>query len=208
MTQGPFRLLHVGCGPKTSADLPSPFNQSPWQEVRLDIDPATRPDILASITDMRMIADGAVHGVWSSHNLEHLHPHEVSIALAEFARVLVPNGFAMITVPDLQRVAEMVARGGLMDTAYVSPAGPIAPIDMLYGFRPALAAGHMYMAHRTGFTADSLENALLAAGFAVSAVRRDGHWALWAVASRSVEDVARVQSLADTLAQHTATAAA
>ncbi len=208
MTQGPFRLLHVGCGPKTRANLPPPFNQSPWEEIRLDIDPAVRPDIAASITDMRAVGDGAVHALWSAHNIEHLHPHEVPLALAEFARVLVADGFAMITVPDLQMVAEMVARGALTDTAYVSPAGPIAPIDMLYGFRPALAAGNLYMAHRTGFTAGSLDAALLEAGFAASAVRRDGNWALWAVASRNGKDAAPVAQLADSLARRAAPAAA
>jgi hypothetical protein len=114
----------------------------------------------------------------------------------------------MITVPDLQMVAEMVARGGLMETAYVAPAGPIAPIDMLYGFRPALAAGNLHMAHRTGFTAGSLEAALKQAGFATTAVLRDGHWALWAVASRSGADAGRVRQLAESLARRAAPAAA
>jgi SAM-dependent methyltransferase len=201
MTQGPFRLLHVGCGRKTRADLVPPFNQAPWEEIRLDIDPAAEPDIVASITDMGMIADGSVQALWSAHNLEHLHPHEAEAALAEFRRVLVPDGFAVITTPDLQMIAEAIARGGLTDTAYVAPAGPVAPIDMLYGFRPALAAGQMQMAHRTGFTAATLETALLRAGFAAAAVRPDKFWAIWAVASRSGEDTRRVGELAEDLAR-------
>jgi hypothetical protein len=201
MTQGPFRLLHVGCGRKTRADLAPPFNQPPWEEIRLDIDPTAEPDIVASITDMGAIADNSVQGLWSAHNLEHLYPHEVEAALGEFKRVLVPNGFAVITTPDLQMVAEAVAKGGLTDTAYVSPAGPVAPIDMLYGFRPALAGGQLHMAHRTGFTAASLEAALLRAGFAAAAVRPDKFWAVWAVASRSGEDAQRVCDLAEDLAR-------
>lgn len=201
MTQGPFRLLHVGCGRKTRTDLVPPFNQPPWEEIRLDIDPAMEPDIVASITDMNAVAEASMHGLWSAHNLEHLHPHEVERALGEFRRVLVPNGFAVITTPDLQMVAEAIAAGGLMDTAYVAPAGPVAPIDMLYGFRPALADGQLQMAHRTGFTAASLETALLRAGFAATAVRPDNFWAIWAVASRSGEDAQRVRDLAEDLAR-------
>jgi len=199
MTQGSFRLLHVGCGQTTSADLPPPFNQPPWQEIRLDIDPSVAPDIVASITDMPMVGDGAVHAVWSAHNLEHLYPHEVQVALAEFARVLAPDGFAVITVPDLERVAAAIVETGPTQPAYISPAGPIAPIDMMFGHRKSLAEGYLHMAHRTGFTAASLKDALSEAGFAVAEVRHGG-WALWAVASRNAEDAGQCSRLAEGLA--------
>ena len=200
MNQGPYRLLHVGCGQKTSADLPPPFNQPPWQEVRLDIDPVLQPDIVASITDMRVIPDGSVHGVYSAHNIEHLYPHEVEVALAEFIRVLAPNGVAVITTPDLEMIAEAILQGRLMDTVYTAPAGPVAPIDMLYGYSPSLAQGHLTMAHRTGFTATSLVVALRKAGFANVAACSDKFWAVWAVASRSDEDGEAVQTLVKDLA--------
>jgi len=200
MTQGSFQLLHVGCGRNTSADLPAPFNQPPWQEIRLDIDPGVQPDIVASITDMAPIGDATMHALWSSHNLEHLYPHQVPAALAEFARVLMPDGFAVITVPDLERVAAAIAQGRLTAPAYVSPAGPVAPIDMLYGFRPSLAEGHLHMAHRTGFTSDSLGAALREAGFGAAVVCRDGGWFLWAVASLRGEDAEQCRQLAEGLA--------
>ena len=200
MTQGPFRLLHVGCGRKNSTNLPPPFDQPSWQEIRLDIDPSVEPDIVASITDMRAVENGAMHALWSAHNLEHLYAHEVPAALSEFARVVVPNGFVVITVPDLQMIAESIAAGNLTEQAYLSPAGPVAPIDMLYGFRPSLADGRLTMAHRTGFTAGSLERALYRAGFETVAARPDRFWALWAVASRSAEDAERVRLLAEDLA--------
>ena len=205
MTQGSFRLLHVGCGQTTSADLPPPFNQPPWQEIRLDIDPSVQPDIVASITHMPMVGDGAVHAVWSAHNLEHLYPHEVSVALSEFGRVLVPDGFAVVTVPDLERVAAAIVKTGLTHPAYLSPAGPITPIDMMYGHRQSLAEGYLHMAHRTGFTAASLEAALREAGFAAAEVRNGG-WALWAVASRKAEDAGQCSQLAEKLAQAPAAA--
>jgi hypothetical protein len=64
------------------------------------------------------------------------------------------------------------------------------------------------MAHRTGFTTDSLERALLTAGFAVAAARQDKFWAVWAVASRCGEDAERVRLLAEDLARRAHPAAA
>ena len=146
------------------------------------VDPGVAPDIVASITDMAAVASGSVDAVWSSHNLEHLHAHEVPVALREFHRVLAPAGFALVTMPDLQRVAELVAADRLAEPAYLSPAGPIAPLDMLFGHGTAIARGNGFMAHRTGFTARTLEAALLAAGFPIVRVVRDAAFALWGAA--------------------------
>lgn len=177
----PRKVLHVGCGAPDLAKLPAAFfPQGAWSELRLDIDPGVAPDIVASITEMPMVASDTVDAVWSAHNLEHLASHEVPIALAEFHRVLAPGGFVLVTMPDLQQVAELVAAGKLEDAAYISAMGPIAPLDMLYGYRPALAAGNAFMGHRTGFTAGTLQAHLERAGFQSVRVQRDGHFALWA----------------------------
>ncbi|TWB51470.1 class I SAM-dependent methyltransferase [Nitrospirillum viridazoti] len=176
-------VLHVGCGVHRPEKLHSLFHSSEWREVRLDIDPAVQPDIVASITDLSMVADGSVDAVWSSHNVEHLHAHQVPVALAEFRRVLKPDGFALITLPDLQAVAALVAEDKLDEAVYLSAAGPIAPLDMLFGLRSAIARGNEYMAHRTGFTAQTLGKALLAAGFAAVKVTKDKpSFNLWAMA--------------------------
>lgn len=174
------KVLHVGCGAADPAKLPAAFfPQGAWAEVRLDIDPGVAPDIVASITDMSVVATGSVDAVWSAHNLEHLWAHEVPLALAEFHRVLAPGGFALVTMPDLQQVAELVAAGRLEDAAYMSAMGPIAPLDMLYGYRPAVAMGNEFMGHRTGFVAGTLQVHLERAGFHSVRVQRDGHFALW-----------------------------
>lgn len=177
----PSRVLHVGCGAPHPDKLPEAFfPRGAWAEVRLDIDPDVAPDIVASITDMTVVPTASVDAVWSAHNLEHLWAHEVPIALAEFLRVLKPGGFALVTMPDLQQVAALVAEGNLEGPAYMSALGPIAAIDMLYGFRPSLAQGNAFMGHRTGFTAASLTAHLQRAGFAEVRVQRDGGYALWA----------------------------
>lgn len=177
------QVLHVGCGAADPAKLPAAFfPQGLWSELRLDIDPQVGPDIVASITDMSVVASGSVDAVWSAHNLEHLRAHEVPLALAEFRRVLRPMGFALVTMPDLQQVASLVAEGNLEGTAYISALGPIAALDMLYGFRPSVAGGNDFMGHKTGFTAGTLAQHLTAAGFAQVQVQRDGAFALWATA--------------------------
>ena len=83
-------------------------------------------------------------------------------------------------------MAELVVQDKLLQPAYQSPAGPIAPLDILYGHRPALARGNLFMAHRTGFTLNSLMQTFNAAGFAGCAGRRQPPpaYALWVVAAR------------------------
>ena len=165
-------FLHVGCGPKRKNQTTAGFNTPDWTEIRLDIDQSVQPDIVGTMTDMSAVADGSVDAIFSSHNIEHLYPHEVPLALAEFFRVLRPDGFAVITCPDLQAVCALVADDKLLEAAYQSPAGPIAPLDILYGHRPAMAQGNLYMAHRCGFTQKVLDGTLRASGFAGTASRK------------------------------------
>jgi SAM-dependent methyltransferase len=173
------QVLHVGSGPPNPNKLHPRFRVGGWREIRLDIDPAMQPDIVAGITSMPMVADDSMDAVWSSHNLEHLYAHEVPLALREFYRVLKPGGHLLLTLPDLQAVAKLVAEDRLEEIAYIAPAGPVAALDMLYGFRPSLARGNLHMAHRTGFTARSLAVALERAGFQLLYVKREPeHFAL------------------------------
>ena len=173
--RGTRKLLHIGCGPKTQANTHPTFHDPrQWAETRLDIDPNAKPDIVASMTDMSMVESEQFDAIFSSHNLEHLYPHDVPTALAEFKRVLKPTGFALIIVPDLQRVGELIAADKLEDPAYMSPSGPICPVDMLYGFRKSLAAGNLFMAHKMGFTRKTIAQYFLRAGFAAVRAQRDG----------------------------------
>ncbi len=174
-------VLHVGCGPENAAGLHAAFRGVGWREIRLDIDPEVKPEIIGSLTDMGMVQSESMDAVWSSHNVEHLFSHQVPVALREFYRALKPGGFALVTLPDLQAAAEMVAADQLDEVAYVSPAGPIAPMDMIYSYRRFLLDENEFMCHRTGFTARTLYRALRSAGFSVVVVERHD-FCLWATA--------------------------
>jgi SAM-dependent methyltransferase len=181
-TTGGKIVLNVGCGYPLRQKLHPHFHGPEWQEIRLDLDPAVRPDIVCSITDMAPVSADAVDAIWSSHNLEHLQRHEVPAALTEFLRVLKPCGFLLLTLPDLQNVARLVVEDRLEDPAYTSSSGPITALDMIFGHTPSLARGNSLMAHRTGFTARTLQKVLTEAGFVRITVRRGSAFDLWATA--------------------------
>lgn len=133
------------------------------------------PEILASMTDMGEI--GEYEALFCCHALEHLYPHEVQIALREFYRVLKSDGAAVIFVPDLEDVRPTE------EVLMVSPAGPIAGLDMFFGHRPQLA-GRPHMAHHTGFVSETLEAALTEAGFSRVTIKRCHNYNLMGVGQK------------------------
>jgi len=190
-------LLHIGCGPKRKNKTTRGFISDAWTEVRLDIDASVQPDVLGTMTDMSAVSDASVDAIFSSHNIEHLYPHEVPLALGEFLRVLSDDGFAVITCPDLQSVCALVAEDKLLEPAYTAPAGPITPLDILYGHRPPMARGNLFMAHRCGFTRKVLHGTLQSSGFqSVATKARPQHFDLWALASKSARSEDEVRALA------------
>ena len=192
-------FLHIGCGPKRKDQTTKGFNTPEWTEIRLDIDASVQPDVIGTMTDMKAVASESVDAIFSSHNIEHLYPHEVPVAFAEFIRVLKPDGFFVVTCPDLQSVCALVAEDKLTDAAYTSPAGPIAPIDILYGYRPSMTKGNLYMAHRCGFTKKVLDGTLRTNGFQTVATMARGRapfFDLWEVASKSARTQEEMMELA------------
>jgi len=191
-------LLHIGCGPNRKNQTTRGFNSDAWTELRLDIDANVKPDIIGTMTNMSAVQDASVDAIYSSHNIEHLYPHEVGPAMREFLRVLRPEGFLVITCPDLQEVCRLVADDKLLDTAYTAPAGAITPLDILYGHRPPMARGNLYMAHRCGFTEKVLIGTLRACGFQTVASKRRTHpnYDLYAVATKSAVTEAMLRELA------------
>lgn len=141
--------------------------------VRLDIDPRTEPDIVGNMTDLNMIRDGMYHVIYCSHSLEHLYPHEVPRALAEFHRVLRPGGALLVFVPDLEGVAA---------TEDKLPDSDLCGLHLYYG-DAAQIEEYPWMAHHSGFVLESLKSCMEKAGFSVQA-QRMSHYNLMGIGIR------------------------
>ena len=157
-------FLNVGCGPIDSPKIRG-FDNDDWKEIRLDIDEGVNPDIVGTLTDMKLVETASVDAVHSAYNIDHIYPHEVPIALAEFYRVLKEDGIGYIRCPDIQLISEAVINDQLLEALYESPAGPISPIDIIYGNRQEIVEGNEYMAKKCGFTYSVLNMAFWEAGF-------------------------------------------
>ena len=190
-------VLNAGCGSPGPRSLHSCFDGEGWHEIRLDIDPRVGPDVVGSVTDLRpFFGDATFDAVWSSHNVEHLFAHEVPLAFAEFRRVLKPDGFALITCPDLNAVAAALLAHGPTYVAYEAPAGPITVQDMMFGHGASIAAGSTFMAHHNGFTQDRLGAVALSAGFTEVRVGRGEAYDLWALLAMQACSIETLRSVA------------
>lgn len=176
---GRKRLLHVGCGPSyTRREVPSILDyEREWEVVRVDIDPAVGPDVVADIVTLEPIADESVHMVFAKHVIEHIGPHQVEQCFRTFHRVLAPEGALVIRTPDLEQASRLVLEQGLEAVLYDTMMGPtpltVTVHDLFYGSRQMQAEGRAHMAHRCGFTPASLRDRLRAAGFESVGVKNE-----------------------------------
>ena len=99
--------------------------------------------------------DDSVGEIWSSHTLEHCPMGQVSVALAEWLRVLQPNARAIIQVPNFDYIAKYWLAAANKDWAG----------RMVFGHQAN--DGEF---HKCAFTAALLRADLEAAGFAVLGV--------------------------------------
>lgn len=164
----PQSLLHVGCGGDA---LPSWLGE--YKETRLDIDPCHKPHVVRDMRDVSGV--GSFDLIYCSHALEHLSPHEVVPTLTGWREILNEGGSVIVFVPDLEDVK------ATDDVLFHAPAGPICGLDLIYGYRKMLAE-KPYMAHKTGFTRETLRQAFKEAGFRRVVVDRLSDYALMGAA--------------------------
>jgi SAM-dependent methyltransferase len=161
------RVLNVGGNNKT---IPLPPQYEGWEHVLLDIDPRGNPDVVCDAREMGKLEAASYDSVYCSHNLEHYHRHDAVKVVAGFAHVLKPDGFALVRVPDMRELMQIVVQKNLDidDLLYQSPAGPILVRDVIYGYgREIESSGNDFYAHKTGFTQKSLRAVLMAGGFSM-----------------------------------------
>lgn len=177
------KVLHVGCGNSGRENTHHSFHGPEWEHIRCDIDPTVNPDVVDDMRHLASVPSESVDAVFSSHNLEHLHYNDVFDALTSFLRVLKDRGRLVVVVPDFELACEQVVRGEGLHTLYNSAAGPITPLDMIFGMR-AMTHGNPYMQHRTGFTDKWLRNVLVDQGFAAVEVVTTEGYDIWAFARK------------------------
>lgn len=167
-----MRVLHVGCG---SSPLPNLWPHA--EEIRLDLDPESKPDILGGMDNIPL-PDNSVDAIYTSHTLEHVFQHEAVIALGEFLRVLKPDGYAMVIVPDIQAVAQRIIDDEVYAPVYMAGDIPVSAMDMFYGHQALAEAGERgkeyKFAHKFGYTPKTLGYALQIAGFRNVRAKSDG----------------------------------
>lgn len=160
------KLLNVGGGSK---DIPLPEQYKDCRHDLLDIQLADDVDIACDARQMiEHLLPSTYDVVYCSHNLEHYYAHEVPLVLSGMRYVLKDEGIVHIAVPNIGQLICMMVEGriDLEDKLYECEAGPITPLDVLYGWGKEIQeSGEPFYAHKTGFTALRLHRSLSAAGF-------------------------------------------
>lgn len=93
------KYLNVGCGP----------NMKP-QFINLDYRWMPGIDVCWDVRKGLPFEDKSLAGIYSEHCLEHLSFDDCSDAIREFRRVLEPNGFVRIVVPDAELYFDLYQR--------------------------------------------------------------------------------------------------
>lgn len=122
-----------------------------------------------------------VDAIYAAHTLQRVFAHEVPAVLADFRRVLKPDGFAYIVVPDIEAAAKLIVEGKVSEPAYTMPnGGTMTAFDIMYGYGPNVKTLPQ-LAHRCGFTKAMLA-AILAQFFPTVLTVRDPHFNVRALA--------------------------
>lgn len=129
-------VLHLGSGGKRLPDVINCDLYNPAADRRWDA------------RDLSEVPDGSIDMIEHHHLIEHLSAADLDRALAEWARVLKPDGLLVVSAPDLEAV---LRRWLAMDAGDRWGYG----IKMIYGSQE-----HEGMFHKNGFTPRRLADVL------------------------------------------------
>ena len=97
--------LHLGCSGKHLTD---------WTNI--DIQPGKGVDMVMDVRVLKF-PDASASEIYYCHGLEHLRYAEVTPALKDWLRILVPGGLLRLAVPDFEAMAKLYANDTLcLDT--------------------------------------------------------------------------------------------
>ena len=133
-------MLNLGCGGMT---LPCFIN--------IDATSDWHIHYVRSVTNLRPFTNNSVDLIYVSHCLEHIQHHQVQSVLAEWYRVLRPDGILRLGVPDFNQLLKVYRLSG----------------DDVEAIQGVLMGGQTYAlnAHYTSFTCESLTKRLKDVGF-------------------------------------------
>lgn len=94
---------------------------APW--LNLDVRAEARPDIRADAAHLP-VRDGSVSALYAGHLLEHVPLGSVATVLAEWRRVLRPDGRLMIVGPDIERAVHQREPWWILDSILVHDQPP------------------------------------------------------------------------------------
>lgn len=149
------RKLNLGCGFDYRAG---------WLNV--DLQPMHEPDIVADVTVLPMLDDAAFEEILAQDVLEHFERAKTMVALAEWSRLLTPNGILQLRVPSLLGMFELLAQPDRRD-----PDQAEEVIHLIYGTQAYTGDYHL-----AGFTAATLARHLANAGLLVCEAQIRDQW--------------------------------
>ena len=158
------KVLNVGGGNK---NIKLPVEYTGWEHTLLDINPEVEGvDIVADAVSMPINGE-RFDSVYCSHNLEHYKSEDIPKVLENFKRVLKPDGFVCIKVPDIEALDKKIEVENLTPESFLheSPTGSLTVKDVKEGFQKEIEAGNEWYRHRTSFTRELLESIISEAGF-------------------------------------------
>ncbi|MBL8835761.1 MAG: methyltransferase domain-containing protein [Alphaproteobacteria bacterium] len=116
--------------------------------------PGPHVDHVGDILDLGRFADASVDEIYASHVLEHVWLEQAKSVLRSFARILVPGGRLMVSVPDLPTLCRIYLDPRL------SQSQSTQVMAMIYG-----AHLDAHDIHHVGFNEGLMSTALAEAGF-------------------------------------------
>lgn len=143
-----LRVIDIGCGP-THIDFDG--NKA----LRVDIREDVKPDYRCDVRELPF-KSGSFDVVFSSHVLEHFPRNEWENVLAEWVRLVAPNGQLRLVLPNIAWAAHMIAVEKVINNDV---------LNVLYG-----AQSNPYDYHYNGLTPERVGDALKKLGFTVTKV--------------------------------------
>jgi predicted SAM-dependent methyltransferase len=134
-------LIHLGCGNVNSPEF-----------INVDALPLPHVHYVLNVAKLSVFKDSYADLLYASHVLEHIPVNQVETVLAEWKRVIRPDGVLRLSVPDFDKLIDM----------YHEVGNKIFPIQC-----PLVGAGTKYTSHYSIFNETYLNELLSKVGFRI-----------------------------------------